>query len=345
MKVKVIITPIDEKGNQLNADYRWKAIYQDKKTKDFIWLTDQGQTFNRAKTAKDAKPDVLQIPKMQYYELTLESEGENRNPHYDDIINFIKYSPKAQPEGETNPNLIKADYRVVVDRDLSHMQYIAITEQRHVINRIYELSFEDLRDLAYSIGTDPGDLTHEALIVTLLGPTFRGDALLKKHKDERGTEILAVNYIRNKGADERQMIATVHKAIRMGIITFENGTYQAAGDRNLGETPEKAINYCKNNSPFYDDYLEPNVREKDGELNWEELKDISEKARISQTRLESQDKKKKSTPEVEDAPKTEPSEDAALLEEVTATLNTPRPSFTKSISQPGKNQPQFPTKK
>lgn len=292
---KIIITPLGQDGKPLQSDFRWQCVFQDR-AKQYHWLSFDGtQAFTAPKLPTgDREIFDLKIPRNRIHEIEIDTES----PFYDGVVQFLKFNSVSQPKGEKNKNLINPRYQVEVQSETFEREFMVMEEKLQTANKLRGMLMKDLRDTAYSIGTNPGNYTKKALLVTLIGPTFEGDAMLKKVRDEKGEEILAVNNIRNKPLERRIMIATIYKAIDFGIINFENGVYMCAG-HNMGDTVDKAIAHAQNNDDLYENWIVREVRERD---KWDEdLDDLEGKMKVSEYYLEAEDKKKdkkKSTPYV-----------------------------------------------
>ncbi len=283
--VKIVITPIDKEGGPRQSDFRWRAIYQRKSDKMWVYLE-----HNEVKTAKQptgASGDLFVINKGSIRELEIDDQA----PNYAAYVEFWKRCPKAKVKGEINPDLVFADFEVAVDVDVLRLQFEEIAEKRQAMNRLWDMEYKDLRDTSFAIGTNPTGLAHSSLLATLIGKNFDGDALIKRvniKKNNKEFQVLAVNHYKDKDREEREFIAKIHKAIRFNIIEYVNSTYKCL-DVNLGETPEKVITYFQNNLDFFHNHIETNVWEMD---KWGEgMDDIKEATKVSQYKMEVQKKK------------------------------------------------------
>lgn len=273
MRDKIIITPINKEGKPLGSDFRWNCVFKNR-SGEYFWLTDGGTVVNHAnRPPANVNNEItsLNIPKGRIWEI----EVDNEKSGYDELVNFFKFNTASKPKGEKNPHLINALYEVEVESETYQRNYAVMIEKLHVANKLIEAEYSDLRDISYSIGTNPGELSRNALLVVLVGPTFEGDAMLKKTLDEKGEEILAVNFIRKKDAEVRSIIATVYKAVQFGVIRQENGVYMSAG-RTMGNTIEQAISHAQQDFDLYLNWILPQVRQND---NWDKQLDDTEEAR------------------------------------------------------------------
>lgn len=310
MKVKIIVTPIDKNGGPAGSDTRWRCIFQQIDNRKgsptfgkrmWFWLTENGTVFNENKSVVGAAGSLLVINRGEAKEIELDDD----DPDFDNMIWFWKYGKHSQPRGENNPNLVIPYFDVVVDVDIFRIQYETIEEKFNVAGRLRDMTPEDLRDTAFAIGTNPEGLTRNSLLATLIGPTFSGDAMLKKAKNEKGIEMLAVNAYRSRPKERREMIATVHKAIKYHLLEEKDGTLTGGG-KNVGETPEKAVVYCENNQEYYINFIQRGVREyerdnfsmTDFDDREEFNKSVYNDMKVSEHRLERQEEKAAKKPAV-----------------------------------------------
>lgn len=330
MKVKLIITPIDKNGGPANSDLRIRCHWQQTDTrkgsdtfgkKMWFWLTENGTVFNCGKTMNGSEGSLLTIGRGSVKEIEL----DDQDPEYENMVWFFKFGKHSQPRGEVNPNLVIPYIDVMVDADVLRLQYDSIMERYHVAGKLMDMDPDDLIDTAYSLGTSPENLTYTSLIATLIGPNFNGDAMIKKSKDHRGVEKLAVLAFSSAPKERKEIIAYVQKGIKHNIIKSENNTYTAL-DKNIGETIEKAVVYFQNNVEMYVNYLQRSVREwerdnfsiSDFDDRAESMKPLREAAKVVEYRIEREEKKaeKKSVPVAEPPKEEEEDLDAELVDEL-----------------------------
>lgn len=273
----------------LNSTHKKTLCYIDSRGK-YRWMDRQGNVYTGKPDAKQEKEvDVLQIDMGSYKKY----EGNKGDSLWEEKVKFFKEHPSFEIEGEVNKFLIKPEYRIEIEKDQTQKKFDEMGERMAAAYKLKNLSFSDLRDTAFTLGIDPRELSHSALLVALMGgPSFNGPAMTKRvsiTKNGEELEVLEVNLLRGKKQEEREMLATIHKAIILGIIKDNAGVYEVA-DKTMGGSIPVAMDWCKANPSFYNAYIVKNVQEKDT-IN-PDLRDLDEEIKVSEYQAESAEKKK-----------------------------------------------------
>lgn len=233
---KLIIDPIIPKGS-----FTLPGEYRDKSTRKNLYLVNEGKSVITDYEFDDHRIHNVIITDGQ--PVTIEYDDTNKKELL--IVDFFKNHPLCSTEGHKNPNFARGIFRVHLSHEKTDIEISKLEKNMEIALKVLSTSYEQKYEMAFALGLDPRGMTHRELTVRLVGANLTGIA----YNDVKAFDIFYDGIESNKKA-----MSYAQKAIKAGIITYDNGYYSVAG-RTIGALEKDVIDLCLSDKDFFNGFV------------------------------------------------------------------------------------------
>jgi hypothetical protein len=237
---KLIIDPIIPKGS-----FTLPGEYRDKATRKHLYLVNDGKAVITDYEYDDHRVHNIVITDGQ--PVTIEYNDTNKKELM--VVDFLKNHPLCSTEGHENQNFARGIFRVHLQHEKTDIEISKLEKNIETALKVLSISFEEKYEMAFALGIDPRGMTHRELTVTLVGANLTGAAY---------SNIKTFDHFYNGIESNKKAMVYAQKAIKLGIISFDNG-YFSIGGRTIGATEKDVIDLCMSDKDFFSGFIVPEV--------------------------------------------------------------------------------------
>ena len=173
---------------------------------------------------------------------------------------YISQDP-SNPNRNMNPS-VRSKFYIVSEAEQVDERQTEIKDKLRLVNLLNEMSFQELRDVAFAEGINPVGLNQSDLFVRFADFGQYNETDPSKCRKE-GLLMKDTNaFFARHNNPERGYEVNIQKAIRLNIITLKN-SYYYINEVLVGKVVEDVITYCKANKQIYETFIVPSVRKQD----------------------------------------------------------------------------------
>lgn len=218
--------------------------YKDRNTDKEMHLLSSGKKVVSALSEKDR---IFQHSFEEGYPLTLkfnEEDFQDKN-----VIDFWKNHPLVETEGYNNTNLVAAQFTFEIKEEKIRVDYDVLIEKLSVVSLITSMDETERRDLSFSLGSDPRNMSSKEIMLHLIGLTLNGIGIAKRSEVQLFSKI--------KGL-EKDALVYANKSVQYNIVSKEGSVYKIAG-RTLGTDIDSVKSMIMSDSELFENYIKPEV--------------------------------------------------------------------------------------
>ena len=239
MRIKAQITPQRTRGSITIV-----GSYRDKKTDREKYLLSNGK---KVVLVLDEKDRVFQHTFEAGYPLSFSFDDNSFEDQA--VIEFWKNHPLVKTDGYENPNFVAEQFVFEIKEEKVRVDFDALISKLVCVEQVSKMSGRERRDLAFSLGSDPRNMSDKEVYLHLIGLTLSGIAIASRE---------AVSTYLSIRTNERIATVYANKAISYGIVKKEGSVFKIGG-RNAGTTIDAVISLILSDNDMFENYIKPEV--------------------------------------------------------------------------------------
>jgi hypothetical protein len=239
MRIKAQITPQRTRGSITIV-----GSYRDKKTDKEKYLLSSGKKVVMVLEEKDR---VFQHTFEAGYPLTFSFDDSD----FQDlaVIEFWKNHPLVKTDGYENTNFVAEQFIFEIKEEKVRVDYEALLSKLICVEQVSQMTNKERRDLTFSLGSDPRNMSDKEVYLHLIGLTLSGIAIANRAS--------VSNYLSIR-SNERIATIYANKSISYGVVKKEGSVYKIAG-RNAGTTIDAVVSLILSDNDMFENYIKPEV--------------------------------------------------------------------------------------
>jgi hypothetical protein len=239
MRIKAQLIPQRTRGNISIV-----GSYRDKKTDKEVFLLSSGK---KVVSTIDEKERIFQYTFEAGYPVSFNFDTDDFQDKT--VIEFWKNHPLVKTDGYTNPNLVSEQFVFEIKEEKVRVEYDALLDKLHCVSIISSMDDNERKDLCFSLGSDPRNMSPKEVMLHLIGLTLNGIGIAKRDQVQLFDKI--------KGIEKEAMIYA-NKAVQYNIVGKEGSVYKIAG-RTLGTDIDAVKSMIMSDSELFENYIKPEV--------------------------------------------------------------------------------------
>jgi hypothetical protein len=239
MRIKAQITPQRTRGSITIV-----GSYRDKKTDKEKYLLSSGKKVVMVLEEKDR---VFQHTFEAGYPLTFSFDDSD----FQDlaVIEFWKNHPLVKTDGYENTNFVAEQFIFEIKEEKVRVDYEVLLSKLICVEQVSQMTNKERRDLTFSLGSDPRNMSDKEVYLHLIGLTLSGIAIANRAS--------VSNYLSIR-SNERIATIYANKSISYGVVKKEGSVYKIAG-RNAGTTIDAVVSLILSDNDMFENYIKPEV--------------------------------------------------------------------------------------